>query len=310
MPFQQLEDKVLMSEFLFAGASKEELLSLNLCRLHLRAYFLSDITNGYGTLITDDAWMGRYQPLSWPSSWPKQAPPLRHDWTIWRKFIKSCFLSRGMKLQQPLGAWIQHDVKWPWYYSTDTDCLYHNSEGGCKEFSRVPHCSNRMIFMNLGASTEVVPKLYRATVYPKGQRWICSGFDGILTITTPSRHTFTEFLVGLPPTERWCMDHLLMDDNGFTIVQALQNREAIAVSDGSFKNEYGTAAWVIEGADSHGRILGQVIAPGGPSDHSPYRSELTGIYSIMIMVNRLCEFYDIKEGENELACDGLSALDK
>jgi hypothetical protein len=101
-----------------------------------------------------------------------------------------------------------------------------------------------------------------------------------------------------------------MEDNGLTIVEALKNREAIAVSDGSFKTEYGTAAWVIEGVDSHGRILGQVIAPGGPSDQSPYRSELTGIYSIMIMVNRLCEFYDIKEGEIELACDGLSALDK
>jgi hypothetical protein len=114
--FQRLEDKVLMSEFLLAGASKEKLLSLNWCRLYLKAYFLSDITNGYGTRITDDIWMGRYRSLSWHSSWPKQAPPLRHDWTIWRNFTKHCFVSRGLKLQQPLGAWIQHDATWPWYY--------------------------------------------------------------------------------------------------------------------------------------------------------------------------------------------------
>jgi hypothetical protein len=41
-----------------------------------------------------------------------------------------------------------------------------------------------------------------------------------------------------------------MIDQGVTIAQALRSREAIAVSDGSFKNEYGTAAWVIEGDSS------------------------------------------------------------
>jgi hypothetical protein len=43
------------------------------------------------------------------------------------------------------------------------------------------------------------------------------------------------------------MDHLEMEDQDITIANALKSREAIAVSDGSFKNEYGTAAWVTEG---------------------------------------------------------------
>ncbi len=101
-----------------------------------------------------------------------------------------------------------------------------------------------------------------------------------------------------------------MEDQGVTITQALKHREAIAVSDGSFKNEYGTAAWVIEGESSDSRMCDQVIAPGGPQDQSPYRSELTGIYSILLMVNKLCQYYEIKDGEIELACDGLSAHDK
>jgi hypothetical protein len=37
-PHKQLDDKMLMAEFLKAGASKDDLSSLNRCRLHLKAY--------------------------------------------------------------------------------------------------------------------------------------------------------------------------------------------------------------------------------------------------------------------------------
>jgi hypothetical protein len=67
---------------------------------------------------------------------------------------------------------------------------------------------------------------------------------------------------------------------------------------------------VIKGERSDGRLCGQVIAQGGPRDQSPCCSELTGIYSILPMVNKLCKYYEITDGEIELACDGLSALDK
>jgi hypothetical protein len=52
-----------MSEFFNAGATKADLTALNRCRLHLKAYFLSDISNGCGSMISDDAWMGRYQAI-------------------------------------------------------------------------------------------------------------------------------------------------------------------------------------------------------------------------------------------------------
>jgi hypothetical protein len=84
LPYQCLDDKQLMSECLAAGASKTELLSLNRCRLHLKAYFLSDITDGYGTMIAADAWTGRYQALPCHTSWPNHALPLHHDWVVWR----------------------------------------------------------------------------------------------------------------------------------------------------------------------------------------------------------------------------------
>jgi hypothetical protein len=94
------------------------------------------------------------------------------------------------------------------------------------------------------------------------------------------------------------------------VADAIRNHAAIAVSDGSYKEEYGTAAWAIEGDDNNGRIVGKVIVPGGAHVHSSYRSELAGILAIMTITNKLCDFYDIKDGSIELACNGRSAIDK
>lgn len=80
------------------------------------------------------------------------------------------------------------------------------------------------------------------------------------------------------------------------MASTIQDREAIAVSDGSFKDQYGTAAWIIEGCDHCGKIVGKCIAPGGPQGHSPYWGKWMGFYATMLFVNNLCKFYYIIEG--------------
>ncbi len=103
---------------------------------------------------------------------------------------------------------------------------------------------------------------------------------------------------------------MVMKDDGHILAEALYQGTAIAVSDGSFHEQYGTAAWVLEGENSMGRISGAVISPGTSQDQSAYRSVLTGIYAIMIGVKNLCEYFQIKSGSNVLGCDGQAALDK
>jgi len=49
------------------------------------------------------------------------------------------------------------------------------------------------------------------------------------------------------------------------------------VSDGSFKDKAGAAAWIIEGSDSMHRILGTWYTPGVKEDHSSFHSKLAGI---------------------------------
>jgi hypothetical protein len=98
---------------------------------------------------------------------------------------------------------------------------------------------------------------------------------------------------------------------GLELLEALQtglSASVIAVSNGSFKETYGTAAWTIGTEDQCDIISGKAICPGGAQDQSAYRSELTGLYAILAVVNQLCIFYEVQEGHVEIGCDGSSAF--
>ncbi len=59
------------------------------------------------------------------------------------------------------------------------------------------------------------------------------------------------------------------------------------MSDGFFKDRFGTAAYGIETNSSDGRMIGKVIAPGNESDQSAFKSELSGIFSMLVLIKHL-----------------------
>jgi hypothetical protein len=103
-------------------------------------------------------------------------------------------------------------------------------------------------------------------------------------------------------------EYLLPSDLSL-IVNALVKSTARAISDGSFKSKFGTSAFTIVD-DIQGSILGLNVVPGHPDDQSAYRSELAGLFGIVLVVNLLCSWADIMSDGIEVACDGLSALNK
>jgi len=54
-------------------------------------------------------------------------------------------------------------------------------------------------------------------------------------------------LASSPPAAKWCLSCLsLPADNGRSIAVTIKNRVTVAVTDGSYKDSYGSAAWIIE----------------------------------------------------------------
>ena len=117
----------------------------------------------------------------------------------------------------------------------------------------------------------------------------------------------------LPIAQRWAVSNVQLTHGAIeNLVSDIRQGTAIGVSDGSYKEDFGTAAWQVEGAMTSQAdktaIRGQLVVPGDPRDQSAYRSELSGLYGIVTMVNLLCTHYDISKGKVTIACDGDSAL--
>ena len=55
----------------------------------------------------------------------------------------------------------------------------------------------------------------------------------------------------------------------------------MGVSDGSFKDQFGTACWILKPKEqAGGSIWCPCVVPGGGESQSAYRSELAGLYGM------------------------------
>ncbi|CAJ1941753.1 unnamed protein product, partial [Cylindrotheca closterium] len=108
-------------------------------------------------------------------------------------------------------------------------------------------------------------------------------------------------------------DEIEVHGDEATLADALLDGRLRVISDGSFKNELGTAA--VQILVKHGgchRIIIRCQTPGLPQDQSPYRSELIGLLAGIMAVDWLLEqwFPNISIGPKvRIACDGLSAIE-
>jgi len=92
--------------------------------------------------------------------------------------------------------------------------------------------------------------------------------------------------------------------------EAMKKGEAWAVSNGSFVQGAGAAAWTIEGQNKEGRCTGTSLAPGVKSDQSAFRTELAGIYNIVYTLQYMTATWEDKELHLKIACNGKSAVDR
>ncbi len=93
------------------------------------------------------------------------------------------------------------------------------------------------------------------------------------------------------------------------LATTIQLGQAWAVSDGSFKDKFGTATWVFYHATTN-ETLGpsQLTTPGYPEDQCSYCSELSRLCAIATTILELAWFHDLHDRAIQVACNGKSAL--
>ena len=91
-----------------------------------------------------------------------------------------------------------------------------------------------------------------------------------------------------PASWVWATTDCITDDNGAGFARALVNGTAIAISDGSYEDGLGTATSILQDMTGEGRIILVNVASGSDDCQGAYRSELSGIYGSLCVVEQVC----------------------
>ena len=310
-------DLHLMDIFVANNFSGHDLFQLNLCRMYLQAITLADITTADGRYLEHAAWHGTHFRNS-PHEWPRPGKPSQACWNIWRVALRQCFLplySHSLKLTNPLGEWHSPtNDSWEWWYSPSDNRLYHHSNETWTPWTLVPNQYHRPKYQSSHTTVpDPPPDIRRASIYQ-------SHNSPFRTLSNHGPHrpppppvpmdTLSDILEQLPPDAHWAVQRCNeFTDNGTYIANAIMDGEAVAISDGSLKNSFGTAAFVIEGATKLNRILGVNIVPGPLSDGKSYRCEISGLIAAVLVINAICKLHNITTGSVTIGCDNEAAIE-
>ncbi|CAJ1955058.1 unnamed protein product, partial [Cylindrotheca closterium] len=231
-------------------------------------------------------------------------------WLNWCRMFLQTTLSRALlasngphyPLQQPLGPWTDRLEDWNWLLSPTTG-LFHRHGATLKHFCSEGSHPTSCCYAP-GPSLPSCPwwtaplpaDVLRASVHS------ITGSDRVLLTGTgrasePSSSSSPSILHAWQTAVELCTDYygwvpdeIEVHGDEATLADALLHGRLRVISDGSFKNELGTAA--VQILVKHGgchRIIIQCQTPGLPQDQSPYRSELIGLLAGIMAVDWLLE---------------------
>ena len=315
VPTKRVRDVHLMDAFVDQGFDEKKLATLQKCRMFYGADTLADISTACGSRIDQTVWEGRPMPSRERKNWIQVHNPSRNDWVVWRDALRQTFMPPHCNtrlLRNPLGAWKkEEDPDWAWWKCETTNHLYQQTAQGWMRWNRM-HTTGSIAKYHHPVPTNHIPtgKL-RATVNVHANSNVaCVLSTGpILHIPDPPTATsLPEAVADLPSDAKWAIQNLQQTDDGAYIAAAMQANQAIAVSDGSLKKQFGTAAFVLEGATSLNRIRAVNIAPGPLKDGDSHRCEMAGLYGMVALSNCIAALHNVTTGSVRVACDNKHAL--
>jgi len=223
-----------MTVFYQQDIQSDILEQLNKCWLFLKAFFLSDLTDGSGSYLLDEAWKGEPLNLHRMESWPQQGKPPPGMWDTWRVHLMKYFLQQGRRLKTNLGVWKEWDPLWPRYFSPKDNSLFKFDHGKWTSFGIVQDRQVRPIFSTQGAASTKPLLLHRATVIQTDKILMLTGHGHIRNKRCASCGSFKEYLKS-QKADLWCFSNVNLQDDGFILSQAIRNQDATAISNSSYK---------------------------------------------------------------------------
>jgi hypothetical protein len=313
-PTQRDGDSYIMGAILYSDAfTDKEICQLNYCRLYLQAVTISDLATPQGDRLDLGTLTGTKSHLSSLTTlhWPNQQKPDQRTWTLWRR-ANLIWSTPSGDLRRPLGQWL-----YPIHAQRQKQCAYTYSRylairiGNIYQVCRL--VSGNRYRETLGQvqwedlPKHAVPATVESTTDPMVWRVL-----GTTSVKPPSStfipSDYDDYVRSLESWEIDLLQYAELHTDPFAICVALENGFR-AVSDGSvwFKSQ-GSFGWTLS------TLLGERAASGmGPvrgAQQHPYRSEVTGLLSLLLFLYHLARFTGKHDSwQGIVATDSQSALD-
>ena len=123
-----------------------------------------------------------------------------------------------------------------------------------------------------------------ATAYQHGSMIYFTGSTHQLPITHNTVPSLLDIIRTSSGTNKWVLSNVEFrgDYNRFVSLCSNKYVNLQAVSDGSYKDQHGTASWRISITGECDYLIGAAVVPGPSEIQSAYRSELLGLYGISL----------------------------
>ena len=317
IPIPREHDQIIMQIIHATGMSKAAERSMNRCRVHLGAIFLSDITTADGRYLEQSTFNIKQNGVNSKFKFPKENPSHsdKNRWTdFWNRFT-----STGKKLPRGLGKWMhQTHRQWRWYYNKEVGMLYqvnntivqsyrksqtYRTRGSATYERQQIHAQDEV---ELGYPSSVTATFEEAAVTKQE--------EGPRLATEPADPAdFWEFLYAWGGKWMWeGIDANQETRNNLTwLVAGMKINSLIWITDGSYDRnrakDLSGVGWIIFCTATAKRLSGSFWEKS--SSASSYRAEMLGLCALHLLARALSEFYKIEKWKATICCDNERALE-
>lgn len=308
--------------------SNSQMSAINRCRIYLQVLTTADICTVNGGKLLPGMWDGirvrRNSPFKWrPTKRPKNA-----DWHYWQQALTKCFRIRHINrnnVAMQLGEWIPRPTGnsrlYPaWSITPDYKWLLYVLDSKWVKHKRTKSRANRYRVATYTRQQQAMTQKdidsICQSVVPVSVEIGDNGIDVLevsrdrvpVSTPPPTPPNWEARTQNLDPQATWAVEvSKFPSDGGRELAEELKQGTLRGISDGSFKDEHGTASFRLVGGDTTS-MYGDHTTPGHPQDQSAFRSELSGIYGQVLLTYTLAQQFKVTHGKVTVGCDGESAL--
>jgi hypothetical protein len=331
VPLARTHDRYLMDDFrLLSNFTPDDLYDINRVRIFLQVTTLSDITDGSGVFITNDAFSARPLPDRRSAlRWPRQPSITTRQRNLWKTAIESAYTSWGRRLHHPLGHWTgpPNQIWSTTYHPASNTVTATSHPANTTQQYRVTQKSRWFLTADLLSSPATLPPppsdAWHTTIPVTCERTLSSNLrvslhhPPSLSPSSPSHAptTFQDYLATLPEiTQRLLIQFEFVPGGERCLRECLVgNRLLRAASDGSLDPiaTLSSFGWQLLG---NGNVLVRGAGPvdGVPDLLSSTRAELFGASAVFEFLFHFCAFFHLESSTSKvlLWIDNKAAIHK